>query len=135
MKDLEVYIHIPFCERKCKYCNFISYCVDENIITQYIDNVSSNIYLDMFDIIYIERHITTTAFVPFIIHCILSLFFILIHFSAVNTTIPSSTKQNINPTTPVPKKYYQVDELKKCKALFDAGIITQEEFEKKKHEI
>lgn len=39
MKDLEVYIHIPFCERKCKYCNFVSYCVKNNIITQYIDKL------------------------------------------------------------------------------------------------
>lgn len=39
MKDLEVYIHIPFCERKCKYCNFVSYCVKEDVVTQYIDKL------------------------------------------------------------------------------------------------
>lgn len=26
MKELEIYIHIPFCVRKCKYCNFVSFC-------------------------------------------------------------------------------------------------------------
>lgn len=26
MKDLGLYIHIPFCESKCYYCNFVSFC-------------------------------------------------------------------------------------------------------------
>lgn len=25
-KNLGIYVHIPFCEKKCDYCNFISYC-------------------------------------------------------------------------------------------------------------
>ena len=24
MKELELYLHIPFCERKCAYCDFLS---------------------------------------------------------------------------------------------------------------
>lgn len=32
MKDdkLGLYIHIPFCDRKCDYCDFVSYSMDEN---------------------------------------------------------------------------------------------------------
>lgn len=26
MKKLSIYIHIPFCTRKCSYCNFVSFC-------------------------------------------------------------------------------------------------------------
>ena len=25
-EKLGIYIHIPFCERKCHYCNFLSFC-------------------------------------------------------------------------------------------------------------
>ena len=43
MKEVEIYIHIPFCERKCLYCNFVSYCVKENIITQYIEKLKNEL--------------------------------------------------------------------------------------------
>lgn len=43
MKEVQVYIHIPFCEKKCKYCNFVSYCVNDNIITQYVDKLLDEI--------------------------------------------------------------------------------------------
>lgn len=42
-KELGVYVHIPFCESKCYYCNFASYCnMDENI-QEYIDAVCKEI--------------------------------------------------------------------------------------------
>ena len=28
MRDLSIYIHIPFCVRKCLYCDFLSFPVD-----------------------------------------------------------------------------------------------------------
>lgn len=35
MKELAVYIHIPFCVSKCIYCNFVSFCANENQINSY----------------------------------------------------------------------------------------------------
>lgn len=37
MKTLGLYIHIPFCMRKCLYCDFVSFTGKENLIPQYID--------------------------------------------------------------------------------------------------
>lgn len=36
-KNLELYLHIPFCVRKCSYCDFLSMAADENIRRQYVD--------------------------------------------------------------------------------------------------
>ena len=37
MKEIGIYIHIPFCKKKCNYCDFISFnCNDEKIIEDYI---------------------------------------------------------------------------------------------------
>lgn len=30
MEKFGIYIHIPFCKKKCKYCDFISFCYGEN---------------------------------------------------------------------------------------------------------
>lgn len=35
-KNLELYIHIPFCVRKCKYCDFLSAPGNENEIDRYV---------------------------------------------------------------------------------------------------
>ena len=37
-KELGIYIHIPFCKRKCYYCDFISF-VDTNFIEKYVECV------------------------------------------------------------------------------------------------
>ena len=36
MKDIGIYIHIPFCKSKCAYCDFCSFAGMENLIEQYI---------------------------------------------------------------------------------------------------
>lgn len=36
-KDLELYFHIPFCVRKCYYCDFLSFSADEEIKASYMD--------------------------------------------------------------------------------------------------
>lgn len=37
MKEIGVYIHIPFCKQKCYYCDFISYANKENCMEKYIN--------------------------------------------------------------------------------------------------
>ncbi len=37
MKELGIYIHIPFCKSKCIYCDFISFANKEKIIEKYIE--------------------------------------------------------------------------------------------------
>ena len=36
MQALELYIHIPFCVRKCYYCDFLSGVSDENRREEYV---------------------------------------------------------------------------------------------------
>ena len=36
MKYLELYIHTPFCVRKCEYCDFLSFAADSRTQAQYI---------------------------------------------------------------------------------------------------
>ena len=36
-QDLSIYVHIPFCEQKCNYCAFASFCAKDNQIDEYID--------------------------------------------------------------------------------------------------
>ncbi len=36
-KKLSIYIHIPFCEKKCNYCAFVSYCVETDEQNRYVD--------------------------------------------------------------------------------------------------
>ena len=40
-----LYIHIPFCETKCSYCDFNTYAGIENLLAQYIDSICKEIKL------------------------------------------------------------------------------------------
>ncbi|QEK12372.1 oxygen-independent coproporphyrinogen III oxidase [Crassaminicella thermophila] len=37
MKEIGMYIHIPFCAQKCLYCDFCSFSATEEMISKYID--------------------------------------------------------------------------------------------------
>lgn len=43
MKPLELYIHIPFCIRKCKYCDFLSAPASERERTEYVESLCRKI--------------------------------------------------------------------------------------------
>ena len=36
MKEIGLYVHIPFCKQKCKYCDFTSFAGKEDLIQEYI---------------------------------------------------------------------------------------------------
>ena len=36
-KEMMLYIHIPFCVRKCAYCDFLSFAVEENTMQRYLE--------------------------------------------------------------------------------------------------
>ena len=42
-KNLGLYIHIPFCQRKCNYCNFVSFCVGDDKKTEYVQSLKKEI--------------------------------------------------------------------------------------------
>ena len=44
-KEIGIYIHIPFCESKCYYCNFSSFCNMDEYIDGYIDAVCKDIMM------------------------------------------------------------------------------------------
>lgn len=42
IKPLSIYIHLPFCEQRCGYCDFVS-CCDVALIDQYLDQLLAEI--------------------------------------------------------------------------------------------
>lgn len=42
-KDLELYIHIPFCLRKCNYCDFLSFAASEEAHESYVRQLRNEI--------------------------------------------------------------------------------------------
>ena len=44
-QEIGIYVHIPFCQKKCDYCDFISYCGKDSIIPKYIEAVKKEIEL------------------------------------------------------------------------------------------
>lgn len=43
MKKIEIYIHIPFCERKCNYCDFLSNTSDQITRSRYVNALCQEI--------------------------------------------------------------------------------------------
>lgn len=42
-KKLGLYLHIPFCEKKCDYCDFVSYCKPTGVKLQYVEDIKKEI--------------------------------------------------------------------------------------------
>ena len=42
-KNLGVYVHIPFCKKKCYYCDFISFAEKGDLHKKYIDALTKEI--------------------------------------------------------------------------------------------
>lgn len=43
MKEMSLYIHIPFCKQKCLYCDFPSYSGKESLMDDYVDALNKEI--------------------------------------------------------------------------------------------
>lgn len=44
-KEIGMYVHIPFCKRKCDYCDFVSYSNKDSKIEEYVEAVKKEIQL------------------------------------------------------------------------------------------
>ena len=73
MKNLGLYIHIPFCKTKCSYCDFVSFCYGEDKQKEYLDALLLEIefYKDnfkgkVFDSLYIGGGTPSAVFNGFI---------------------------------------------------------------------
>lgn len=42
--ELELYLHIPFCARKCAYCDFLSFAAPERVYYEYVEKLIEEIY-------------------------------------------------------------------------------------------
>lgn len=45
MKELELYLHIPFCVRKCQYCDFLSAPAEESVRQAYMEQMEKEIHM------------------------------------------------------------------------------------------
>lgn len=61
MKRLAIYVHIPFCAKKCSYCNFVSYCTKGSEIDAYIYALKKEI--DIQAKTYKEPYIISSIFI------------------------------------------------------------------------
>lgn len=43
-RELELYIHIPFCARKCAYCDFLSFTAPERSYREYVEKLIEEMY-------------------------------------------------------------------------------------------
>lgn len=60
MNNLEIYIHIPFCVKKCDYCDFLSAPSDEKTMRAYVDALKQEIKLHKAKM---EEYLVDTVFI------------------------------------------------------------------------
>ena len=42
-KELELYVHIPFCVKKCAYCDFLSFSAKQEEVSAYVEALAEEI--------------------------------------------------------------------------------------------
>ena len=61
MKELGLYIHIPFCKKKCDYCDFISYSDKINCIKEYVETLKNEIKHELNKIVNDKKNYRVTT--------------------------------------------------------------------------
>ncbi len=56
-KPMQLYIHIPFCVKKCAYCDFLSFAADEQTQKAYVRSLQKE--LDFYGSKYSDRYLST----------------------------------------------------------------------------
>ena len=62
-RELGIYIHIPFCQHKCDYCDFISFSNKQDFIENYVEAVKKEIYNYFKDKTFLETYTVTTIYI------------------------------------------------------------------------
>ena len=44
-REMSIYVHIPFCVRKCNYCDFLSFCAEKDLIERYFEALKEEVRL------------------------------------------------------------------------------------------
>ncbi len=62
-KELGIYIHIPFCKKKCDYCDFASFSNKQNLIENYIEALKKEINMYFQNQDFLNRYNITTIYI------------------------------------------------------------------------
>ncbi len=62
MKELGIYVHIPFCKKKCKYCDFTSFCSNDEIMKHYFNALEKEIERFKVDDEFFNKYKITTIY-------------------------------------------------------------------------
>lgn len=62
-RELELYIHIPFCVRKCAYCDFLSFATNKDTMEAYVDALIQEIDSYQNDSLFHEEYVVSSVFV------------------------------------------------------------------------
>lgn len=60
MKNLGIYIHIPFCKQRCYYCDFVSYANKQEKVKEYINCITKEIDSYLYEL---ENYNVTTIYI------------------------------------------------------------------------
>lgn len=90
MKEISLYIHIPFCIRKCNYCNFYSVTYDAKLAENYIRSLTKEIsqYKN-------KTYTLTSIYIGGGTPSLLSFPLLFSLFSAINDTFTISPKSEV----------------------------------------
>ena len=50
-KELELYVHIPFCVKKCAYCDFLSFSAKQEEVSAYVEALAEEIKRTVFGLL------------------------------------------------------------------------------------